>query len=152
MDYSDEAMDAANRTLTRIRQRMTDWADAPRENGFSPAAKDLDQRFHDRVADDLDMPGAVVVLNEAVSAEIPDADKYALLSSWDAVLGLDLTRLAREGFEIPSDVQALVDERDRARSAKDFSRSDQIRDQLTEMGWETMDTDAGTRVRPLAGR
>jgi cysteinyl-tRNA synthetase len=152
MDFSDEAMAARHRELIRIRQRMADWADSPRANGFSPKAKELDQRFHDRVADDLDLPGAVVVLNEAVSAEVPDGEKYALLSSWDAVLGLDLTRLAREGFEVPSDVQALVGERDEARRAKDFARSDLIRDRLTAMGWEVMDTDAGTRVRPLADR
>jgi len=151
MDFSDEALAGANRSLTRIRQRMADWK-AASGNGLSPEAKDLDQRFRDRVGDDLDMPGALVVVNETVSAEIPDADKYALLSSWDAVLGLDLERLAREGFEIPPDVQALVDERDEARAAKDFARSDEIRDRLTEMGWEVMDTDAGTRVRPLAGR
>jgi cysteinyl-tRNA synthetase len=149
MDFSDDAMDAANRTLTRIRQRMEDWADAPRD-GLSSEAKNLDARFRERVSDDLDMPGSLVVLNETVSAEIPDGDKYALLSSWDAVLGLDLERLAREDVEIPSEVSALVRERDAARASKDFAKSDEIRDRLTEMGWEVMDTDAGTRVRPLA--
>ncbi len=152
MDFSDEAMDAANRTLTRIRQRMVDWAPEPTDGEFGPDAKGLDAGFRERVGDDLDMPGALVVLNETISSEIPDGAKYALLSSWDAVLGLDLERLAREGFEIPSDVEALVAERDAARGRKDFAKSDEIRDRLTEMGWEVMDTDAGSRVRPLAGR
>ena len=150
MDFSDEAMDAANRTLTRIRQRMVDWADGEADLGAE--AKELDARFRERVGDDLDMPGALVVMNETISAEIPDAHKQALLSSWDAVLGLDLERLAREGFEVPRDVEALVAERDQARAQKDFGRSDEIRDRLTEMGWEVMDTDAGTRIRPLASR
>ncbi|MGH2692978.1 MAG: cysteine--tRNA ligase [Actinomycetota bacterium] len=152
MDFSNEAMDVADRTLTRIRQRMEEWKEAPREDGLGPEAKDLDEKLRRRVAEDLDMPGAVVVLNETISAEVPDGDKYALLSSWDAVLGLDLERLAHRDLEIPSDVQALVRERDEARRAKDFARSDEIRDRLTQMGWEVMDTDAGTRVRPLAGR
>jgi cysteinyl-tRNA synthetase len=152
MDFSEGAMKGANERLTRIRQRMEEWAEAPREDGLGPEAKDLDENLRRHLSDDLDMPGALVVLNETISSEIPEGDRYALLSSWDAVLGLDLERLAREGFEIPSDVQALVDERDEARRAKDFSRSDEIRDRLTEMGWEVMDTDAGTRVRPLAGR
>jgi cysteinyl-tRNA synthetase len=151
MDFSDEAMDAADRTLTRIRQRMEEWANAS-GNGLSPEGKELDARFRERVGDDLDMPGAVVVLNETISAGIPDADKYALLSSWDEVLGLDLVRLAREDVHIPDQVTALVRERDQARASKDFGRSDQIRDRLTEMGWEVMDTEGGTRVRPLAGR
>jgi cysteinyl-tRNA synthetase len=62
---------------------------------------------------------------------------------------LDLTRLAREGFEVPDDVQRLVRERDEAREAKDFARSDDIRDRLTAMGWEVMDSPGGSRVRPL---
>ena len=150
MDFSGEAMDAANRTLTRIRQRMEEWKD-PERDGPSPEAKELDARFREAVGDDLDMPSALVVLNETVSAQIPDGDKYALLSSWDAVLGLDLERLAKRDVEIPSDVQSLVEERDTARASKDFAKSDEIRDRLTEMGWEVMDTDDGTRVRPLSG-
>jgi cysteinyl-tRNA synthetase len=87
-----------------------------------------------------------------VSSSIPDGDKYALLASWDRVLGLDLERLAREGFEVPDEVQALIEERDAARDAKDFARGDEIRDRLTSMGWEVMDTPDGTSVRPLATR
>ncbi len=148
MDFSWDALEGANRRLTQVRQRMAAWATAERD-GTAPEAKDLDRRFREAVADDLDMPRAVTVLNETVSAPLPDADKYALLASWDAVLGLDLERLAREGFEIPAEVQALVEERDRGRREKDFVRSDEIRKQLMAVGWEVMDTPEGTKVRPL---
>jgi cysteinyl-tRNA synthetase len=151
MDFDWEALQGAARRLITLRQRMTDWASAERD-GLSLEAKELDRRFRDGVADDLDMPEALVVLNETVSAEIPDGDKYSLLASWDAVLGLDLERLAREGFEVPTDVQRMVQERDRARAERDFERSDAIRARLTEMGWEVMDTDQGTTVRPLQRR
>ena len=43
---------------------------------------------------------------------------------------------------------ALIAERDRARAAKDFARSDEIRDRLQAMGLEVMDTPEGTKVRP----
>jgi len=102
------------------------------------------------VADDLDLPRAVGVVGQTVSSSIPDGEKYELLASWDAVLGLDLERMAREGFEVPGDVRALVEERDTARAARDYARSDELRDRLTEMGWEVMDSSQGTRVRPLA--
>jgi cysteinyl-tRNA synthetase len=151
MDFDWEALQGAARRLITLRQRMTDWASAERD-GLSAEAKELDRRFRDGVADDLDMPEALVVLNETVSAEIPDGDKYSLLASWEAVLGLDLERLAREGFEVPTDVQRMVQERDRARAERDFERSDAIRARLTEMGWEVMDTDQGTTVRPLQRR
>ncbi len=148
MDFSWDALEGTNRRLTQVRQRMAEWAAAERD-GPTPEAKDLDRRFREAVADDLDMPRAVTVLNETVSAMLPDGDKYALLASWDAVLGLDLERLALETQEIPPEVRDLVAERDRAREAKDFARSDEIRDQLAAQGWEVMDTAEGTRVRPL---
>ena len=151
MDFTWNALEVADKTLTRIRQRMAAWVEAPRD-GLSPEAKDADQRFRAAVSNDLDMPEAVKVLNEVVSSAIPDGEKYALLASWDRVLGLDLERLAREGFEVPDDVQALIDQRDAARAARDFARGDEIRDQLTAMGWEVMDTPEGTTVRPLATR
>ena len=151
MDFSWDALQAADRTLTRLRQRVADWP-SPDGAGLSPEAKELDGRFRDAVADDLDMPEGLVVLNAAVSSSIPDGDKRALVAFWDGVLGLDLERLAREGFEVPGEVQGLLDERDRAREARDFVRADRIRDRLTELGWEVMDLPEGTRVRPLAGR
>jgi len=147
MNFTWDAMEAADTTLKRLRQRMADWKDAPR-GGLSPEAKELDRRFRDAVADDLDLPAAVAVLNETVHTEVPGGDRYQLLAAWDAVLGLDLERSAREGFEVPAEVQALVTERDEARAAKDYARSDELRDRLTAMGWEVMDTAEGTTVRP----
>ncbi|MGH2653290.1 MAG: cysteine--tRNA ligase [Actinomycetota bacterium] len=148
MDFSWEALEAEDRRLTRLRQRMADWAEAER-GASSPAGTELDRRFREAVADDLDLPSAVKVVGQAASADLPDGERYALLASWDAVLGLDLERLAREGFEVPGKVQALIEERDRARGARDFATSDRLRDRLAEMGWEVMDTADGTRVRPL---
>ncbi|HEX6206826.1 MAG TPA: cysteine--tRNA ligase [Actinomycetota bacterium] len=149
MNFTWEAMEAADRAVTRWRQRMAEWKDAPRGER-SPEGEAFDRRFREAVADDLDMPRAVAVVGDVVSSGIPDGEKRALLSSWDAVLGLDLERIAREGFEVPADVRTLVDERDAARAERDYARSDEIRDRLTEMGWEVMDSAEGTRVRPLA--
>jgi cysteinyl-tRNA synthetase len=150
MDFSWEALEGANARLRHLRQRMADWAPQAVAKDLSAEAAQLDRRFRDVIADDLDMPQALVSVSDVEKSAIPDAEKYALLASWDQVLGLDLERTAREGFEIPPDVQRLVDERDEARTAKDFARSDEIRDRLTEIGWEVMDTPEGTKVRPRA--
>jgi cysteinyl-tRNA synthetase len=149
MDFSWDALEAANTRLLHLRQRMVEWQ--PEEEWFvsdTPAAKELDRRFREAVADDLDMPRAMVVVNELVASDLAPERKYTLLERWDTVLGLDLDRNAREGFEIPPEVQALVQKRDVARASKDYASSDAIRDQLTEMGWEAMDTPGGTKVRP----
>jgi cysteinyl-tRNA synthetase len=126
---------------------MAGWA--PASAPASDAALALDARFRTAIADDLDLPTAVVVVNELVSsAEVADGEKYALLASWDHVLGLDVEREATSGWTPGDDVLALVAERDAARAAKDYATSDRIRDQLAAMGLEVMDGADGTSVRP----
>jgi cysteinyl-tRNA synthetase len=146
MDFSPDALQAADKTVKRVRQRMTEWA-GESGDGLSPAAKELDARFREALADDLDLPTAVTVLSEAVgSGDVSGADKFRLLSDWDSVLGLDLQREVGAGA-LPDDVQALARERDEARAAKDFAKSDELRDRLTGMGYEVMDSAEGTKVR-----
>jgi cysteinyl-tRNA synthetase len=145
MDFSEESMRGADQHVRRLRRRMAEWA--PAAGTLSDAAKDLDARFRGAVADDLDMPRALVVVNEAASSELPGGEKYALLSSWDAVLGLDLEREALQSWQPSDEIRSLVAERDEARAAKDYARSDEIRDRLQAMGLEVMDTAEGTKVR-----
>ena len=64
------------------------------------------------------------------------------------MLGLDLEREARSAWEPDRDTQDLVTERDAARAAKDYAKSDEIRDRLQARGLEVMDTPGGTKVRP----
>jgi cysteinyl-tRNA synthetase len=146
MDFSWEALESAQTRLRRLRQRMADWSGADRPDALSAGAAELDRRFRDAVADDLDFPRAVEVVSEAVGSEVADGEKFSVLSSWDAVLGLDLERSVGE-TGLPAEVESLLRERDEARAARNFARSDKIRSRLAEMGYEVMDTPRGTRAR-----
>jgi len=146
MDFSWESMATADDHVKRLRKRMADWAPA---GELTAVAEGFDRRFREAISDDLDMPKAVIVVNDAASsADLSDGEKYALLASWDRVLGLDLERDAKAGWEPSDDVKGLVADRDAARADKDYARSDEIRDRLQEMGLEVMDTAEGTKVRP----
>jgi cysteinyl-tRNA synthetase len=48
---------------------------------------------------------------------------------------------------LDSEIQALIDERQAARAAKNFTRADEIRNQLTAMGIILEDTKEGLRWR-----
>jgi cysteinyl-tRNA synthetase len=147
MDFSWEAMEAADQRLKVLRHRMASWAPAAATLGA--AASSFDARFREALADDLALSAAVVIVNELVSTEdVPDGERYALLAAWDAVLGLDIEREATAGWEPTAEIDGKMRERDAARDAKDYATSDRLRDELAAMGLEVMDTPEGTRVRP----
>jgi cysteinyl-tRNA synthetase len=58
-----------------------------------------------------------------------------------AVFGLDLGK--KEVLD--EEIETLIEERNAARKNKDFKRSDDIRDELKEMGIILEDTSQGTR-------
>ncbi|MFL5738115.1 MAG: cysteine--tRNA ligase [Actinomycetota bacterium] len=147
MDFSWEAMETADRRVRQLRNRMSEWA--PAAETLGDVADEYDRRFRAAVSDDLDMPTAVKVVNELVATpDMPGGEKYALLRSWDEVLGLDLERVAKHGYEPDDEALEKIRRRDEARATKDWARSDRLRDELIAMGLEVMDTPEGTRVRP----
>ncbi len=152
MDFTWDAMDEADRRVKQIRRRMAGWAPAataPPTEAMSPAATALDRWFRDAVAADLDMPSAVKVVNDLVAAgDVADDQKFAMLSTWDDVLGLDLRREAETHWEPTREMRELMADRDLARARKDYAKSDELRDRLADMELEVMDTGAGTKVRP----
>jgi cysteinyl-tRNA synthetase len=90
------------------------------------------------------------VLDELLADKtISPPDRLAALADFDAVLGLGLTTLTREDLRVrpanagidAATISARLAERREARTAKDFPRSDAIRDELAALGVEVMDGD-----------
>ncbi|MGH2539810.1 MAG: cysteine--tRNA ligase [Actinomycetota bacterium] len=151
MDFTWDAMEAADAKVKQLRRRMAEWVEGERApaDTLGDSARAYDARFRAAVEADLDMPAALVVVNELVGAAgVPQTERYALLASWDAVLGLDLEREAMSDWKPSAEMVAKVAARDTARASRDYPESDRLRDELAEMGLEVMDTPEGTRVRP----
>ena len=147
MDFTWEGMETADQRVKQLRRHVAEWGEAASDLGEAAGA--FDARFREAVANDLDMPTAVRIVNDLDrSPDVPPGEKRALLASWDRVLGLDLERDARAGWEPSPEVRRLVQERDAARAAKEYATSDRIRDELQAMGLEVMDSPEGTKVRP----
>jgi cysteinyl-tRNA synthetase len=110
-------------------------------------------RFRARMDDDLDTPGALARIFDAASrahtlgdagdqvGAVALARTAALLCG---VLGLALDASAAE---IDEESQGLIAQRDDARAAGDYGRSDAIRDELIARGWTVEDGPNGTTLR-----
>jgi cysteinyl-tRNA synthetase len=67
------------------------------------------------------------------------------------MLGLvGLESLAEAEGSADAEAESLLQERQEARAAKDFSRADEIRDRLAELGWEVRDGADGAKLVPKA--
>jgi len=119
---------------------------------FAPSTEDLVRRVSDCMDDDLDTPGAVAALFEAVTAAHAKQDEgdetgaRELASAINALLGAMGLGL-RSGESVDATTAALVARRDAARAAKDWSAADALRDELVNAGWSVEDGPKGTIVR-----
>ena len=62
------------------------------------------------------------------------------------ILGLLQQDTEEEVTEVEPEIQALIDERQAARKAKNFARADEIRDELKAKGITIKDTPQGVQI------
>ncbi|MEK7628379.1 MAG: cysteine--tRNA ligase [Patescibacteria group bacterium] len=120
------------------------------------------ERFQMYINDNLDTPKAIALLWEMLKdTAVSNADKAALLCDADRVLGIGLESppdeivafvkksvpTAVDAANIPAQLQTLLDERDAARSAKDWTKADVIRAQIEEKGFLLVDTASGAKLQ-----
>jgi cysteinyl-tRNA synthetase len=145
----DEAFRSAQETL----RRLDDFA--RRSKGVrTGVASDpgVVQRFRARMDSDLDTPGALAVLFDALrdanaALDRSERDSAAPLAAAVVELSAALGLRARdEDEEVDAAALDLVRLRDDARRRRDFGAADAIRAQLVERGWVVEDSPDGTRV------
>ncbi len=114
--------------------------------------------FQKDLGDDLNISGALsaifdfvrevnTLLSQDKIGRI-DADHIqAILQNFNAVLAI-LPR--REENDLPPEIKAKIDEREKARKEKDFDRADQLRGDLLSMGILLEDTKDGVRWKRVA--
>jgi cysteinyl-tRNA synthetase len=151
LHFTDESIAAAQNGLNNLRADLaalpaSDAADP--QKGWSKEAEQVRDAFHTAINDDLDLPTALSITREvARDGEIEPAERRRLILDFDRVLGLRLDTVeAKQLRAISDEAIALVRERDEARVARDWKRSDQLRDQLIALGFEVRDTPKGTEL------
>jgi cysteinyl-tRNA synthetase len=116
----------------------------------------LEERFVKALDDDLNISAAwaavfdwVRDMNRFLGANsLEPYHAAAALEEWEkvnSVLGIGSIAEA----EAPAEILALLEARQAARKAKDFKRSDQIRDELKAKGWVVEDSPKGPKLKKL---
>lgn len=153
INLTDESIAAGQNGLNNLRDDLAELLAAEPtgvqdKDAWSEEAQRVREAFHTAINDDLDLPTALSITREvARNNRISPADRVRLILDFDRVLGLRVDTVQPKARRVVSDeALALVQQRDEARAARDWKRSDQLRDELKAMGFEVRDTPKGTEL------
>ncbi len=113
--------------------------------------------FEDALDEDLNISGALGYLFETIrqTNRALDLDKLSTddarswLKWWERIN--HVLAVEREESALPARIAELAEARKQARLAKEWRRSDELRDELAALGWEARDTKDGQTITQRAG-
>ena len=147
MNLTWEVLASSQELLDRWRRKVNVWSQSE--------SQAMDQELITEIAghfsQDLNTPMAVNALRTLEkNPQISDGSKFEMFSYLDSLFGLDLTREVGHNLnslsEIPPDVSQLLEQRNAARTSRDWALSDQLRDQIAELGFTVVDTSEGSQL------
>jgi len=167
LDFSDESLTQATRSLQRLRNCYSDLMfhlersqekDVP-DTWLNDIVDEGYGRFCEALDDDCNTAAALGVVFEVVRElnnylkENVTPDKKALINARkffatvEDIMGIiGIETILAKTEEIPSsEIERLIKERDEARKMRDFARADSIRNELADRGIILEDTPFGTR-------
>jgi cysteinyl-tRNA synthetase len=110
------------------------------------------------ISNDLNTPECLGLLNKYINEDfgssISPSAWAMVVHEIDKILGLNLREGAYKIYNqkkntiIPDEVKKLLDERETARTEKNWGESDRLRDEIAHLGFEVKDTADGQEVFP----
>ena len=151
-DKKHEAQKAVNRVqeiYSRLQEYVADYVDISGSANRVAAYED----FIKALDDDLDVAGALsslfdwirktnVQLGNNTLSEIDAADGIEFLLQVNSIFDI-----LKFDLSIPKEIIQLAKERTQARKNQDWKKSDQIRDDLYQLGWVVEDTAVGPKLK-----
>ena len=142
LNFTWDGLQAAQNALNNLYSIISDFT-AP-----AGQAEKFEQAFLAAINSDLGPPQALAVMWDLVKTdEVSDAAKLASLFKFDEVLGLKLKDVWTASQVIPEVVINLASERETARRAKDYVRSDELRRAIESNGYFLEDSADGFRLK-----
>jgi len=158
LNFTFEGLAGARSALQRLdewQQRLSELAATAQRSEPSPLV--AEDKFATALDDDLNISAALGALFDLVrdtnramdQGQISPEQARGLLDYCERINSV--LRLESEAAAVPTEVAVLLDERNAARAAKDWAKSDMLRDELLKHGWVVKDTKEGTKLTRTGG-
>ena len=140
LNFTWDGIEATSKSLERLKQGYQNHKNG-KDDISEEKIQEFENKFHEAINDDLNMPLAMGIVWEVVRYEKKSPKLAQLLLKFDTVLGLKIDeQIQKEEQEIPQEVLDLMEERKIARQNKDWAKADAIREKIRNMGYEVRDT------------
>lgn len=149
LNFTGESVLGAQTALVKLINHFIEW----RQLELGTENADYVKRFENFINDDLDTAKALALTWELVKdKKVTPGDKAATLLKFDTIFGLNLSTMPipkTEAEDVPPEITALAEEREKARQNKDWKLADAIRAEITSRGYEVKDTEKGFDLKAL---
>lgn len=143
MEWNNDILNSANNGYCNLINKFKDLGNEVGNLNIS-----YRNNFLKSVNDDLNMPKALALVWELLKDNsVSKSDKKATLSDFDKVLGFGLD--AQKEETIPEEVLELANKRLEVRAQKDWTKSDEMRDQIKSLGFEIKDLDDTFSIKKI---
>ena len=145
--FSYDSLDGFSNAYEKLKKRVLSLTD---EGEISNTEKYINA-FKDNINNDLNTSMMLTTLYDCLKADdLSDASKKYLVGLFDSVLGLDLlTKDVKKTLVDEEFINEKIEERQVCKGNKDYSKADEIRDELLSMGIRLIDTKDGTKYEIL---
>src|SRR3989338_5900292 len=145
LHFSLDNIDAAKNAYERLKRKVIELRNEERIG--KDLSKEYEKRFHDAINDDINIPAGLQVFLKAIDDfDFDSKKKLLLLEHFDSVLGIGVADMQETAVLLPSEVQHLVDARERLRKNKLWAEADIIRERIKEKGYIVEDKPEGPKI------
>jgi cysteinyl-tRNA synthetase len=151
LNFTWEGLEGAHNALERLRIFLSSViprsASDEESLKFNKGSNDeYQEKFSQAINNDLNIPEALAIVWEIInSPKINGRQKWDYLLKFDKVFGLNLGK--QDDVSIPKNIEDLLLGRKAAKDGKNFKKSDELRKQIEDFGYEVMDTPEGQKVK-----
>ena len=135
----DNAVVAYNKLKNKIKSLKNNL-----EGNIEEAKEKYETLFKQALENDLNTSDALTILYDVLKSNLNNKTKLFLVEEFDKVLSLDLLKEDKIDEELEKYILEKIEERNIAKKNKDYSKADNIREELESRGILISDTREGT--------
>jgi len=155
LDWNEKIIHQAEKLLNKLYKILHEGKDLLTDN-----SNKVDEEMLDAMSDDLNTPKAISILNSLVKEypKLEDSQKAGCINKIKKsgqLLGIlhqdPETWFSKDTSHMDIDlIEGLMKQRDEAKALKNYSEADSIRQKLTGMGVEILDSKDGSKWKPVS--